>query len=419
MLLDLIGFSLIFPVVPHLLEHYVHQSTNSEIDQWLIPVIRVLEGLLPENRASTEFIVLLGGILASVYSFIQFAVAPMWGRLSDRIGRRPVLIMTSIGLAFAYFLWFTSTSFSVFLLSRIFAGLMAGNLGVISAAMADMTDSSERTKAMGLLGATFGVGFILGPVIGGLSALVDLTKSYPALPFLNPFSMCALVSVLMSVGSAFINIRLFTETRSPEKHTDRQRYRLFEIGTDLRGVPHAILIIFLFTTLFSAFEFSMTFFYKFRFELKPAQMGLIFLYLGVLLALGQGGLVRRLAPIIKEKRLALLGLFLIPVPLALLAHSTTIGWSLVALAPLAIGAACIRPALSGLSSLLSPADHQGAALGIFRSAESLGRAIGPLAGAYLYWVYDAQIAYASLGILILLTAFLAFLLRSGKANPVA
>lgn len=402
-------------MVPHLLEYYVQQSTNSRIDQWLIPVIRNLEHLLPENRPSAELIVLLGGVLASVYSFIQFAVAPMWGRLSDRIGRRPVLILTSCGLALAYFLWFTSTSFSVFLLSRILAGLMAGNLGVISAAMADMTDSSERTKAMGLLGATFGVGFILGPVIGGTAALLDLTKSFPAVPFLNPYSMCALVSVLMSVSSAFVNFRFFAETRTPVAQSERKKYRLFETGTDLRGVPHTILIIFLFTMLFSAFEFSMTFFYKFRFSLTPAQMGLIFLYLGLLLALGQGGLVRRIAPILKEKRLALLGLFLIPVPLALLGLSTSIGWSLLALAPLALGAACIRPALSGLASLLSPADHQGAALGLFRSSESLGRAIGPLAGAYLYWVYDAQIAYTVLGILILLTGFLALLVRSG--NP--
>ncbi len=411
LLLDLIGFSLIFPLVPHLLEYYLGRAGASSWDGWLLPASDFVKTLLPEHRReSAELIVLIGGILASIYSFLQFSVAPFWGRLSDRIGRRPVLVMTSTGLALSYLLWFFSSSFTLFLLSRVLGGCMAGNLGVVSASMADMTDAKDRTKAMGMLGATFGIGFILGPVIGGLSSLLDLTRVFPDSGWLNPFSTCALVSVLVSIGSATVNAGFFQETRvhAPEEHAQKSALK----GSDFRGLPAVLMIGFLFTFLFAAFEFSLTFFYKFQFGLGPASTGFVFFYLGILIALGQGGLVRRLSGRVPERSMAFTGLVLLPLPLALLAHSTSIGISLLLLIPLAIGSSMIRPALSGLASLLAPGHRQGQALGVFRSAESLGRAIGPIAGAYLYWVYGVKISYGTLGALLLVTAFLALVIRS-------
>ncbi|HMU83155.1 MAG TPA: MFS transporter [Leptospiraceae bacterium] len=413
LLLDLIGFSLIFPLVPHLLEYYLNAAANTPMDSWLPPAADYVRGLLPEDRrSSAELIVLIGGILASIYSFLQFSVAPFWGRLSDRIGRRPVLIMTSCGLAASYLLWFFSTSFTMFLLSRVLGGAMAGNMGVVSASMADMTEPKDRTRAMGMLGATFGIGFILGPVIGGLSSLANLPQMFPGLHWLNPYSSCALVSVLMSIGSATVNSALFTETLL---HPVARKESVEIPTSDLRGLPAVLLIGFLFTFLFAAFEFSLTFFYKAEFSLGPAAMGFIFSYLGILIALGQGGLVRRLSGKVQERSMAFVGLSLLPVPLALLAHAPGVGVSLLILIPLSIGASMIRPSLSSLASLLAPGHKQGQSLGVFRSAESLGRALGPICGAYLYWVYGVKFSYATLAALLAVTSLLCLLIRKADA----
>lgn len=411
LLLDLIGFSLIFPVVPHLLDFYVKQAEGSPMDGWLLHFAAGLRNLLPSGQSNPDqMIVLLGGILASVYSFLQFAIAPSWGRLSDRIGRRPVLVLTSIGLAMSYAIWFVSSSFTLFLISRIIGGSMAGNLGVVSASMADMTDTQNRTKAMGLLGAAFGVGFILGPVIGGAASLLDLRQFFPDAEFLNPFSFCALISVIMSAGSAFLNWRFLKETRPEHVHKQDDPASLTAGG--LGGFPLVAAIAFLFTLLFAAFEFTITFFYKFQFGLDPGRMGLIFLYLGVLIVLGQGFLVRKLHARMREKAMAITGLLLIPVPLMLFGQATTVLWTLAVLVPLSAGSAFVRPSLSGLASILAPAGHQGKAMGSFRSAESLGRAIGPLAGAYLYWTTGHAAAYAVIAALIFATGLLCIRIRT-------
>lgn len=410
LLLDLIGFSLIFPVVPHLLEYYMKQSADVPMDAWLPHFVSAVQTFLPSGRSADEVIVLLGGILASVYSFLQFVIAPSWGRLSDRIGRRPVLVLTSVGLATSYAIWFVSSSFTLFLISRVIGGCMAGNLGVVSASMADMTDPENRTKAMGLLGAAFGVGFILGPVIGGAASLVDLRRVTPDLGFLGPFSFCALISVLMSAGSAFVNWRFLKETRPANLHREEDHFSLTSGG--FRGFPLVAVTVFLFTMLFAAFEFTITFFYKFQFGLGPGKMGLIFLYLGILIVLGQGVLVRRLHARMREKAMAVTGLLVLPLPLMLLGQAGSILWTLVVLVPLSAGSALIRPSLSGLASILAPAGHQGKALGVFRSAESLGRAIGPLGGAYLYWSQGHAAAYIVIGCLLFCTGILCTRIRS-------
>ncbi len=421
--LDLMGFTLIFPLVPEMLEHYLAQAQHLAGDGWLIDAGDYLQSMLPADRRDDRgyLIILLGGVLAALYSFIQFLAAPYWGRLSDRIGRRPVLLLTSAGLAASYVIWFFSQSFTLFAISRIVGGLMSGNMGVASAAMADITPPEERTKSMGMVGAAFGMGFIVGPVIGGLSALPaeSVMSLWPEV--LHPFSAPALVAFLLSAASAVFNLMFFQETftvHSGSEHVwiANPVARLFE-NLRLPGFGDVLLINFAYIIIFSAYEFTFTFLYKLEFGLSPAEIGFVFLYLGVVLVIGQGGLVRALSKRLPSKYLLWIGLGLLPVPMYLFAWTPpSVAWSLVVLFPFSLAASLVQPSLAGLASLAAPADRQGLSLGLLRSAGSLGRAIGPLAGAYAYWTFGYETTYLCIAVLLILTLLYSLRLRTSVTD---
>ena len=145
---DLVGFSIIFPLFPDMLEYY------GEKDNFFAGLIAQLAELSGEQGEKRELYtrVLFGGILGSLYSLLQFLFAPMWGRLSDRVGRRPVLMWTIGGLCVSYLVWIFSGSFLLLIISRVLGGVMGGNISVATAAMADSTDEKNRAKGMGMSG---------------------------------------------------------------------------------------------------------------------------------------------------------------------------------------------------------------------------------------------------------------------------
>ncbi|NRA75739.1 MAG: MFS transporter [Planctomycetes bacterium] len=166
---DLVGFSIIFPLFPAILDSYRGDSSMEA----LLGTLRSLSPDIDDARLVTLF----GGVLGSLYSILQFLVSPFWGSLSDRIGRRKVLFITIAGNFFASLLWAFSGTFALLVLSRVLAGIAAGNISAATAAVADLTPGSERARGMGLVGAAFGLGFILGPAIGGALGTIDLTAS--------------------------------------------------------------------------------------------------------------------------------------------------------------------------------------------------------------------------------------------------
>ena len=419
-LLDLVGFSLIFPLVPDLLEHYLVNSANHRIDQWLLPLFSSIVEFIAQkiDNPEEQRIIIFGGILSSVYSILQFLVAPFWGRLSDRVGRRKILIISSGGLAVSYLIWFFSSSFTSFFISRILGGMMAGNLGVASAAMADMTSTKERTRDLGMVGAAIGIGFIIGPALGGLAARVNFTEIFHDVKMFHPYSFCSLISVCLSGGSAIFNFILFRETlhRKGKSHVwINNPIKTIQTDLNIKGIHYLFLMNFFYMLTFTGFEFTITFFYKLSFGLSPTEIGFIFFYLGILLAIGQGGLVRVLTPKMGERTMALIGLFLMPLPVYLMAFCAPhVYLSLICLLPISIGASLIQPALSGLTSLMTPTDRQGLALSVLRSTGSLARAMGPLAGAYLYWNYGIKTTYQVQAIALGLVFFLAFKLQERR-----
>ncbi len=411
--LDLVGFSIIFPLFPGMLEYYFDASGQSGILGWAVPF---LDGLTGGGHYTA---VLFGGILGSLYSLMQFVFAPIWGRRSDRRGRKSVLKITILGTALSYLVWAFSGSFELLVLGRLLGGIMAGNISVATAAVADMTSRQDRSKGMALVGAVFGLGFIVGPVLGALLSKVNLLELAPGLAGtgVNPFSSPALLALVLSLANLWWLQMRFEESLREEKRTRSRSGGAWTSLIALLQVEHPGIrqvnwLFLVFITAFSGMEFTLTFLAAERFNYTPAQNGIIFLYIGFLLVLIQGGLVGRLSAKIGEKRMALYGLGCGVIAFFLLSRSDNLPLFYTSLTVMAFAGGLVNPSLTSLVSLYSSEEKQGVTLGLFRSAGSFARAVGPLLAAGLYWYFGAKAAYLFAGFIIILPLYLCMLLPS-------
>ncbi|MBI4586544.1 MAG: MFS transporter [Planctomycetes bacterium] len=406
--IDLVGFSIIFPLFPHMLDHYFKIEPQGGVFDRLISFLNYLSPGSGENQTK----ILFGGVLGSIYSLLQFLFAPVWGSLSDRTGRRPVLLFSILGTAASYLLWFFSGSFALLIASRLLGGCMSGNIATASAAVADSTSRESRAKGMGIIGAAFGLGFIAGPALGSFFARWNLAERLPDWTGygVNPFSAPALAAFFLSVLNLLWVYLRFDETLSLENR-DRARESQRSINplvlfrpANLPGVSATNMAYFIFIVAFSGIEFTLTFFAKDNFGYTAERdMWKIFVYVGVLLALIQGGLVRRLAPRFGERNLSLAGLlFLVPAFFLIGASPPSQGWFYLGLTFMAVGCGLSITCLTSLVSLYTPVDRQGAVLGVFRSLGSLARASGPLLFCILYWKFGQLWPYVCAGVLMLL-----------------
>lgn len=345
---DLVGFGIIMPLLPFYAEHF---------------------------QASPETVTLL----MAIYSFMQFFSAPLWGGLSDRHGRKPVLLASLLGIALSY-LWlaFAHSLWALFA-ARAFAGIMAGNIAAAQAYIADVTPPEKRAHGMGLIGAAFGLGFILGPAIGGL-----LGGANPAAPrFIGPGLAAAGLSFLAFLF-AVVALRESLDPATRAALAGKRRPSRLSVLAAALGDPQlrlTVILLFLVTFVFAGMESTFALWSERAFGWGPAQNGYVFAYTGILAALVQGGLIRRLARRFGESHLVVqgavtLGLGLLAIPFV---HSLVP--LLVAMALLAYGAGVSNPSLSSLISLRAPDTERGATLGISQAAASLARILGPaLAG---------------------------------------
>jgi MFS family permease len=411
--LDLVGFSIIFPLFPAMLDYYLPNGAGdgSLLGQLIAPLASWAES---SGASDPRFMtaVLFGGILGSLYSILQFICAPLWGALSDRIGRKKVLIITISGLALSYVAWFFAASFWVLIIARILGGAMGGNISVATAAVADATSREKRSSGLAIVGVAFGLGFIVGPAIGGLLTKVNLLEFAPALGNfgVNPFSAPALLSFVLSIVNLIWVAKRFKETLPESKRSvasaTRKKFQVFKIFQSPNPATRRTNLVYLiFMLAFSGMEFTLTFLAVQRFGFSPAQNGAMFVFIGFILILVQGGLVRRLAAPVGEKRLAVAGLGSGILAFLVIAFALNLGLFFLGLALMALAVGLVSPTLSALVSLYSKEDEQGSSLGIFRSAGSFARAIGPLLAAFIYFAYGSQNAYLG-GALILIVPFL-------------
>ena len=407
--LDMMGFSVLFPLFPSLLDHYLAQEGPDSViggfAGWLSGLATDADGAVNEVALHAFF----GGALGSLYSVLQFLFAPYWGRKSDLQGRRPVLLLTLAGTALSYVLWFFSGPFAVLIVSRLLGGIMAGNVSTATAMVADVTEGKDRAKGMGMIGAGIGLGFVLGPAFGGLTAGWDLRETLPSLVAwgVNPFSGCALVALAISLLNLVLVARRLPETLPPERRgaesADRTRSPFKALSRiDSPAVRRTNVAYFVYLLAFAAMEFTLTFLAAERLGYGPMDNAKMFVFVGLTIALVQGGLVRRLAPKLGEAPLALAGMLLTLPGFLLVGTMHGAGQLYAGLALLAIGSAFVMPSLSALVSRLSPADTQGLSLGIFRSLGSAARAAGPILGGALFFGAASEAPYVLGAVLLLL-----------------
>ncbi len=372
--IDLIGFGIVVPLVPVFSRHY----------------------------GASGFVI--GAIIAS-FSAMQFLFSPVWGRLSDRHGRRPILLISTAGAAISYVVFALgsgiadhATALWVLLLARTFAGICGGNITVAQAYIADITPPADRSKKMGLIGMAFGLGFIFGPAISGMA----LKYFGPAAPGWAAAGLCAV--------NFFLALFILAESRQPASVPVAHRPRLAQWTHTLTQpkIGLLVLIFFLATFAFSCFESTLALLVSDNFNLgiTPDESGpaatviSLFVFCGLIGAGIQGGLIGRLVKKFGEPKLIALSLFMTGLSLALLPFLTGDGplvWSelfrgsgwpwikmLLALGLLAVGSSLTRAPVFGLLSNLTSANEQGVTIGVAQSFGSLARILGPVFAATLY-----------------------------------
>lgn len=416
--IDLVGFSIFFPLFPEMLDYYLGREGAGGLLGWLLAQVEALTRF--SNLESHYTAVLFAGFLGSIYSLLQFVFAPFWGARSDRLGRRPVLLLTVAGTAASYLVWMFSGSFLLFILSRLVGGIMSGNLSVATAAVADVTSRADRAKGMGMIGAAFGLGFITGPAIGGFTARWNLLESMPGLEAIgiNPFTVPALVAfVLCVINLIWVRAR-FKETRiegTRSGATVRARNPLSMFRVESASIKRANVVYFLYALCFSGMELTLSFLAVERLGYTAHQLPLIFIFVGVVSILTQGLVVRRLVPAVGEKATTLLGILIVSIGFVGLAQSGTATGIYSSLAAVALGSGLSNAALSALISLYADPETQGKMLGIFRSLGSLARAIGPVLAGACYWWFGSAAVYMGVGLVLVFPFLVATTLpRPGK-----
>lgn len=337
------------------------------------------------------------GLLMASFSLMQFLFAPVWGRVSDRIGRRPVILIGLVGSCVSYLIFGLARSLTVLFVARIAAGVAGANISTAQAFIADTTTPENRAKGMGIVGAAFGLGFIFGPAIGGF--LSQWGYATPAF-FASALS-------LINFGAA---VFLLPESRAPETRRASQatapkgRVEFLRRALARPHLPVLLLVYFVVIAAFSGFEATFALFSERRFAFTAATIGYMFAFVGVVLSIIQGAVVGRTARRIGEQRIVPMAILFLAAGLGLIPLSRTVPVLTVACGFLAIGMGFNSPSIVSLISRLSSTDDQGGVLGVSQSLASLARVLGPALGGLTYDRFGVAVPYV-LAALAMLLAF--------------
>jgi len=338
--IDLIGFGMIIPILPL-------YALRFQATEWQI------------------------GLLLASYSFMQFLASPVLGWFSDRFGRKPVLLCSLIGSATGYILMADATSLAMLFLARILAGAAGASVGTASAYIADITPPENRSKRIGLIGAAFGIGFVLGPAIGGLLSQWSV---------IAPFWFAAVLSILNAV-------LMWIVLPEPDRHAARQRgpvnlkQTFEEAGSWRLGIVTityfiAIAGFAIVTVIYPQVSHR-------RFELNQSQISFIFVMFGLIGAAIQGGGIGRLVKRFGDVNLAIAGFAIMAISMMMMPLAGSVPLFLLFTAGLAVGNSLSQPTVNAIASKGASAALQGRVLGIVQSAGSLGRVFGPVLAGFL------------------------------------
>lgn len=350
--LDLLGFGLIIPILP----------------------------LFSQDLGASSLTV---GLIAAIYSLMNFIFAPIWGSLSDIYGRRPVILFSVAITAVSYLLFGFTHSLIVLFISRMLAGIGSANISVAQAYISDITKPEDRAKSMGLIGAAFGLGFIFGPLFGGILKA--------------DFGTVALGLAAASLSTFNFVLAYFLLPESLINKIKNKKISLFALAgfNDVlrrKNISSLFFINFIYVTAFTMMQMTAVLMWKDRFGLDEKHSGYMFAFIGLISAITQGGLIGTLNKKLGEKKLIVIGLSCVTIGLFTIPFAPQIFPQFyfvqcLSMALLAFGSGCATPTISALLSKLSKANEQGEVLGLNMSFASLSRVVGPILGGWLYSFY--------------------------------
>ncbi len=362
--IDLIGFGMVLPLLP----------------------------LYAKSYGATPFVI---GLLAISYSVAQLVFNPIWGALSDRIGRRPILLMSLACASFFYAVFGWAPSLLWLFVARTFGGVFAGNISAAMAYIADITTKKDRAKGMGLIGVAFAVGFIVGPAVGGF-----LSK--------YGYSMPGYAAACLSLIAFTLAVFKLPESLKPELRKSKTALSYEKFVAPIRDnvgrpeVARPMLVYFLGVLAFSCMQITFPLFTYEVFHYQVMETGYLMAFIGIVVMVFQGGLIGRLSRMFGEGPLALVGVALGMVSLFLLPVTKTLMPLLVALAIMGVGSGLNNPTLSSLISLGADESEQGSVIGASRSLNTFARILGPLWGGWSYGALGLRMTYWSAGLVMLI-----------------
>lgn len=347
--LDILGIGLIIPVLPRLLKDFMH-GDDAAAARWL-------------------------GLIAAAYTLMQFLCAPLIGGLSDRFGRRPVLLLTNLAQGIDYLVMAFAPSVWWLFVGRIVAGITGASISAATAYIADVSPPEKRSANFGLIGAAFGLGFILGPALGGLLGDGDLRR-----PFL--------VAAALTTGNALYGFFVLPESLSKEHRRHFAWRQANPVGTLMSLTRYPLVLSLIISMVFAflahrALESTWVLYTLHRFAWRTRDTGLSLAVVGVAAAVVQGGLARRLIPALGERRTLVLSLVIAAVA-HLLYGLASAGWMMLAIIPLGSFAGLGGPASQGIMSKALPPNEQGLLQGGLASLQSMTGFVGTLVATRLF-----------------------------------
>lgn len=340
--IDLVGFGIVIPVLP----------------------------LYAKNFQASDAMV---GLLLASYSGMQFIFSPILGRLSDRYGRRPILLFSILGTSLGFLVMGLANTLWLLFVARIIDGVTGGNISTAQAYIADVTPPEKRSHGMGLIGAAFGLGFIFGPALGGILSRISLGA---------PFLFAAGLAAANAAALYFLLPESLSSEHRAKAGGRASIARVFEESGSWQLA--AVMATYFFATVsFALLTAIFPLFTNGRFHLDALHNGYIFAYLGLIGALIQGGMIGRLSRTVGDKPLAVVGTLVLAVSMFALPLSPTIIGLLAASTGIAIGNSLVTPTLNAIASKSVNASWQGRVLGVMQSAASMARILGPLLGGVL------------------------------------